>query len=246
MEARVAVVTGASRGIGRAVAERLAKDGCRVVLVSVRAGAAEDAAEAIARTGGQARGFSVDVARYKDVEQFVEQVKKEYGRIDILVNNAAVIRRGTLLSVTESDWDAVMAVNLKGPFNCCKFVAPVMMEQRWGRIVNVASIAAHTGDITSAPGYGPSKAGLVNLTKTLARELAPYGITVNAVAPHAIETDMSAQWSEERRRQVLQGIPLGRMGRPEEVAAAVAFLASDEAGFITGATLDINGGAWMG
>jgi len=245
MDARVAVVTGASRGIGLAIAQRLARDGYRVVLASVREGAAQAAAEAIAQDGGDARGYTVDVASYGDVQRFIARVRDDYGRIDILVNNAAIIRRGNLLTVTEDDWDAVMAVNLKGPFNCCKAVAPAMMEQRWGRIVNVSSIAAHTGDITSAPGYGPSKAGMSNLTKTLARELAPYNVTANTVAPHAIETDMSAQWPPERRRQVIAGIPLGRMGRPEEVAAAVAFLVSEEAGFITGATIDINGGAWM-
>lgn len=243
-ERRVAIVTGGARGIGRAVVERLVADGCRVVVADLDGEGAQQVASAVDPTG-QSVGMAVDVSRYDDVERFAGQVRERYGRIDILVNNAGIIRRGNLATVTEADWDAVMAVNLKGTFNCCKHVAPVMLEQKWGRIINMASIAARLGDITSAPGYGPSKAGMVNLTKTLARELAPHGITVNAVAPHAIETEMSAQWSEETRQRVLAGVPVGRLGRPEEVAAVVAFLASDEAGFITGSTVDINGGAFM-
>lgn len=244
-ERRVAIVTGAARGIGRAIASRLLADGHAVVIADIDAAAARRTAEELDAGRGICVPAGLDVARYSDVERFMAEVHGRWGRIDVLVNNAGIIRRGNLLSVTEKDWDDVLAVNLKGAFNCSKHVAPYMIQRRWGRIINVASIAAKTGDITSAPGYGPSKAGMVNLTKTLARELAAYGITVNAVAPHAIETEMSAQWSPEMRQRVLQGIPLGRLGRADEVAAAVAFLASDEAGFITGATLDINGGALM-
>ena len=242
---RVAVVTGAVRGIGKAIARRLAAAQDLVVVVDLDGAAVERAAAEIRSEGGTAVAAAADVSNYGRVEGLMGRIHGEHGSIDVLVNNAGIIRRGNLLSVTEKDWDDVIAVNLKGAFNCCKHAAPFMIAQRSGRIINVASIAARTGDITSAPGYGPSKAGMVNLTKTLAREMAPYGITVNAVAPHAIETEMSAQWSEEMRQRVLRSIPLGRLGRPEEVAAAVAFLASDEAGFITGVTLDINGGALM-
>jgi 3-oxoacyl-[acyl-carrier protein] reductase len=172
-------------------------------------------------------------------------VHKKFGRIDILVNNAGIIRRGTIETVTEEDWDRVIEVNLKGTFNCCKAVVEIMKKQNYGKIVNVSSIAGKLGDITSAPGYGPSKAGVDALTKTLARQLAPYGINVNAVSPHAIETEMSAQWSEERRKEIIASIPLGRLGKPEDVAEAVLFLASDEASFITGDVLEVNGGALM-
>ncbi|HEY8531925.1 MAG TPA: 3-oxoacyl-ACP reductase family protein [Limnochorda sp.] len=241
---RVAIVTGGARGIGLAIARRLVREGCAVVIADVNLEQAEQAVASV-DPSGDSMAIQLDVSQYAEVERAVAQIRERYGRIDILVNNAGIIRRGDLSTVTEQDWDAVMAVNLKGTFNCCKHVVPVMLERKWGRIINVASIAAKLGDITSAPGYGPSKAGQVALTKTLARQLAPHGITVNAVAPHAIETEMSAQWSDEMRQRVIAGVPVGRLGKPEEVAAAVAFLASDEAGFITGATLDINGGALM-
>jgi len=244
-EHRVAVVTGAARGIGKAIARRLTTAQDLVVMVDVDQKAVERAAAESQSARVAIVAAAVDVSDYRAVEDLMRRIHNEHARIDVLVNNAGIIRRGNLLSVTEKDWDDVIAVNLKGAFNCCKHAAPFMIERRFGRIINVASIAARTGDITSAPGYGPSKAGMVNLTKTLARELAPYGITVNAVAPHAIETEMSGQWSEETRQRILQAIPLKRLGRPEEVAAAVAFLASDEAGFITGATIDMNGGAFM-
>jgi 3-oxoacyl-[acyl-carrier protein] reductase len=242
---RIAVVTGAARGIGKAVAERLAAGGDLVVVVDLDGAAAEKTAGEIRAAGRRARAAAVDVSSYKDVEAMVAGIAREHGGIDILVNNAGIIRRGTLETVTEQDWDAVMAVNLKGTFNCCKHAVPRMLGRSGGRIVNVASISGRAGDITSAPGYGPSKAGMINLTKTLAMELAPHGITVNAVAPHAIATEMSGQWPEEKRQRIIQSIPLRRLGLPEEVAAAVAFLASAEAAFITGATLDINGGTLM-
>jgi 3-oxoacyl-[acyl-carrier protein] reductase len=186
-----------------------------------------------------------DITKSAEVKAMVDQVQKAFGRIDLLINNAGIIRRGTIDTVTEEDWDCVIDVNLKGTFNCCKAVVETMRQQSYGKIINVSSIAGKMGDITSAPGYGPSKAGMDALTKTLARQLARYGINVNAVSPHAIETEMSAQWSEERRKEIIASIPLGRLGKPEDVAEAVLFLASDEASFITGEILDVNGGALM-
>lgn len=224
---------------------RLAAAGCRVAVSDVAAGAAEATSEEIRGRGGTAVVAAADVTDWEAVQRMCASVHEALGGPEILVNNAGIIRRGTLETMRLEDWHEVVAVNLTGTFYCCRAAVPYMKEARWGRIINVASIAARTGDITSAPGYASSKAGMIALTKTLARELAPWGITVNAVAPHAIETEMSAEWSPERRREVIVGIPLGRMGTVQEVAEAVAFLASPLAGFITGGTLDVNGGAWM-
>jgi 3-oxoacyl-[acyl-carrier protein] reductase len=246
-EGRVVLITGAGRGIGRAVAAAFAGENASVVLNDVgppdRLQAA--ARELSAATGGKVAAVTADVKNCKEVREMIGQVDREFGRLDILVNNAGIIRRGSIETVTEKDWDEVMDVNLKGAFNCCKAAAEIMMRQRYGKIVNVSSVAAKTGDITSAPGYGPSKAGMDALTKTLARQLAQYGINVNGVAPHAIETDMSAEWPPEKRKAIIEAIPLKRLGKPEDVAEAVLFLASDKAAFITGEILDVNGGFIM-
>jgi 3-oxoacyl-[acyl-carrier protein] reductase len=242
---RVAIVTGAAGGIGKAVAWAFLREGAKVVLVDVEKTGLELLHQEIRSGGGQALAVPCDVSKASEVKQMVDQVQRAFGHIDILVNNAGIIRRGTIETVTEDDWDRVMAVNLKGPFNCSKAVVEIMKRQGYGKIVNVSSIAGKTGDITSAPGYGPSKAGLDALTKTLARQLAGYGIHVNGVAPHAIETEMSAEWPPEKRKAIVDAIPLKRLGKPEDVAEAVLFLASDTAAFITGEILDVNGGFLM-
>jgi 3-oxoacyl-[acyl-carrier protein] reductase len=245
LEDRVAIITGGARGIGKAIALTFVREGAKVALVDVDKGALEAAKNEIEKKPGEGIAISCDITKNAEVKAMVNQVQKAFGRIDVLVNNAGIIRRGTIETVTEEDWDQVIAVNLKGTFNCCKAVVEFMKQQGHGKIVNVSSIAGKMGDITSAPGYGPSKAGMDALTKTLARQLAKYGINVNAVSPHAIETEMSAQWSEERRKEIVASIPLGRLGKPEDVAEAVLFLVSDEASFITGEILDVNGGALM-
>jgi 3-oxoacyl-[acyl-carrier protein] reductase len=242
---RVAIVTGAARGIGRAVAWIFVREGAKVILVDLEKAGLEALQEEVRKRGGEALAVPCDVSKASEVKEMVEKVLRIFSRIDILVNNAGIIRRGTIESVTEEDWDRVIAVNLKGPFICSKAVVDVMKRQGYGKIVNVSSIAGKMGDITSAPGYGPSKAGLDALTKTLARQLAPYGIHVNGVAPHAIETEMSAEWSPEKRKSIVEAIPLKRLGKPEDVAEAVLFLASDAAAFITGEILDVNGGFLM-
>ena len=245
LKGRIAIVTGAARGIGKAIALAFIGEGASVALVDVDKRTLETVQNGITENREEVIAIPCNITRSVDVKAMVDQVRSRFGRIDILVNNAGIIRRGTIETVTEEDWDRVIEVNLKGTFNCCKAVAHIMKEQGYGKIVNVSSIAGKVGDITSAPGYGPSKAGVDALTKTLARQLAPYGINVNAVSPHAIETEMSAQWSEERRKEIIASIPLGRLGKPEDVAAAVLFLASEEASFITGEILDVNGGALM-
>ena len=242
---RVAIVTGAARGIGKAVAWTFVREGAKLALVDVEKKGLETLQKQIRAKGGEALTLSCDVSKVSQVKHMVDHVNKAFGRIDILVNNAGIIRRGTIETVTEEDWDRVMEVNLKGPFNCSKAVVETMKAQAYGRIVNVSSIAGKMGDITSAPGYGPSKAGLDALTKSLARQLAAYGIHVNGVAPHAIETEMSAEWPPEKRKAIVDAIPLKRLGKPEDVAEAVLFLASDTAAFITGEIIDVNGGFLM-
>ncbi len=242
---RVAIVTGGARGIGKAIALSFLREGAKVAIIDSDKERLEMLKKEMPREEKELTFIPCDITKSDNVKRMVDQVHQGFGRIDILVNNAGIIRRGTIETVTEEDWDRVIEVNLKGTFNCCKAVAGIMKQQRYGKIVNVSSIAGKVGDITSAPGYGPSKAGIDALTKTLARQLAQYGINVNSVAPHAIETEMSAQWSEERRKEIIASIPLGRLGKPEDVAKAVLFLASDDASFITGEILDVNGGALM-
>jgi 3-oxoacyl-[acyl-carrier protein] reductase len=242
---RVAIVTGGARGIGKAIALSLLREGAKAAVIDSDRERLEMLKKETGKEKKEVTVIPCDITKSGDVKEMVDQVRKGFGRIDILVNNAGIIRRGTIETVTEEDWDRVIEVNLKGTFNCCKAVAGIMKQQGYGKIINVSSIAGKMGDITSAPGYGPSKAGIDALTKTLARQLAQYGINVNGVAPHAIETEMSAQWSDERRKEIIASIPLGRLGKPEDVANAVLFLASDEASFITGEILDVNGGALM-
>ena len=242
---RVAIVTGGARGIGRAIATSFLKEGAKVAIIDSDKERLETVKKQMGKENKEVTVIPCDITKSSEVNGMVDKVRKRFGRIDILVNNAGIIRRGTIESVTEEDWDRVIEVNLKGTFNCCKAVAGIMKQQGYGKIINVSSIAGKMGDITSAPGYGPSKAGVDALTKTLARQLAQYGINVNGVAPHAIETEMNAQWSEDRRKEIIASIPLGRLGKPEDVANAVLFLASDEASFITGEILDVNGGALM-
>ena len=244
-EAKVGLVTGAARGIGAAIVLTFAKEGADVVIVDVDLEAARQVARDVEGLGRRALAIQVDVAQRDAVHRLVGEVVSAFGRIDILVNNAGIIRRGTFLEHSPEDWEEVLAVNLGGTFNCTQEVVPLMIEQGGGKIINISSVVGKMGDLASAPSYGTSKGAINTFTKSLARELAPYGITVNAVAPHAIETDMSREWSEEKRRQIVEAIPMKRLGTPQEVAEAVAFLASDGANFITGQILDVNGGYLM-
>lgn len=242
---KVAIVTGAGRGIGKAIAIALAREGANIIAIDVDIQTAEEVAREIKSLDRQALAIQVDVSDSKEVNRMVQSVLEKFKRVDILVNNAAIIKRGSIEDLTEEDWDRVMDVNLKGAFNCAKAVVGAMKKQRYGKIVNISSIAGKIGDLASAPCYGASKAGMTCLAKSLARELASYGINANVVAPHAIKTDMSKEWSEEKRKSIIADIPLGRLGEPEDVAEAVVFLVSDKAKFITGEVLDVNGGCLM-
>jgi 3-oxoacyl-[acyl-carrier protein] reductase len=243
MEGRVALVTGASRGIGRSVAVALAGRGVRVV-----AGARDDHARAVAddirAAGGQATAVALDVTEPASVEAAVTAALDGYGRVDILVNNAGIARDQLALRLTREDWDAVLATNLTAAFLCAQAVLKTMIRQRSGRIVNITSVVGQAGN-AGQTNYAASKAGLIGLTKALALEVASRNITVNAVAPGLIDTDMTRALAEGAHQDWAARIPLRRLGTPEEVAGAVLFLASDEASYITGHVLAVNGGMYM-
>jgi 3-oxoacyl-[acyl-carrier protein] reductase len=243
LQGKVAVITGAARGIGREIAALFAEEGASVVIIDLRE--AEDLVSLLAGRGFDARALAVDITDCEAVEKAAEAVIGMKGSIDILVNNAGIIARGSIMDLSRDRWLQVMDVNVNGNFYWCKAVIPQMIKQGGGRILNVSSIAGKMGDITAAPVYGASKGAVNSLTRSLARQLAEYGIRVNALAPHAIETDMSAEWTEEKRRSVIDAIPLRRMGTVREVAEAALFLVSEGAAFITGETLNVNGGYLM-
>ena len=237
-----ALVTGASRGIGRAVALKLASLGAKVAVnfAGNIAKATEVKAE-IDANGGESILVQGNVAEFETVQSIVKSVTENFGKIDILVNNAGITRDNLLIKMSESDFDEVIATNLKGVFNCTKAVTRLMMKQRGGRIVNMSSVVAMTGNISQA-NYAAAKAGIIGFTKSSAKELASRNITVNAVAPGFIATDMTDALTEKVKEEVLKGIPAGRMGSPEDVANLVAFLVSDQAAYITGQVIAIDGG----
>ena len=240
-ENKVVMVTGGAAGIGRVTADNFAKEGARVAICDVNPEAGEAAVKAL---GPEASFEKVDVADSASVSNWVDGVFEKYGQIDVLVNNAGITRDSLIMRMKEADWDAVISVNLKSAFNCIKAVSRIMVKQRSGRIINLASVVGVMGNPGQA-NYVASKAGMIGLTKTVAKELGARGITVNAVAPGFIETDMTAVLSEKVKEAMLSMIPMQRAGIPQDVADAICFLASDQAAYITGQVIHVTGGMYM-
>lgn len=241
LKGKVAVVTGSGRGIGKAIATTLAKAGADIVISDINLEIAQSTALEIAGLGVKSIALKANVASSADVEDFFKEVYTQMGKVDILVNNAGITKDTLLMKMTETEWDTVIDVNLKGVFNCIKAVIRPMMKQRSGKIINIASVVGIIGNIGQA-NYSASKAGVIGLTKTTARELAPRGINVNAIAPGFIATDMTDKLSADVKEAVKKTIPFGDMGKPDDIANAVLFLASEHAKYITGQVLVVDGG----
>lgn len=245
LSGKTALVTGGSRGIGKAVCLRLAAKGAHVYVNYVsRADGAEDTKKRIEEAGGKADTIGFDIADGAQVQDSLKKIISETGSIDVLVNNAGITRDGLIARMKEDDWDAVLRTNLKGAFLCAKAASKTMMKKRWGRIINITSVIGFSGNSGQA-NYAAAKAGLVGLSKSLAREYATRGITVNCVAPGYIETDMTGEMGAAAQEKIQSEIPMGSLGTTEDVAAAVAFLADDDARYITGQTIHVNGGMYM-
>jgi 3-oxoacyl-[acyl-carrier protein] reductase len=245
LSSRVALVTGASQGIGRACALKLAKAGARLAVAARNQEKLNELVAEIMAAGGEAAAFTLDVADEDQVKPTVKAAIAQFGKIDILVNNAGITRDQLVMRMKRADWDAVLQTNLTSAYLCIQQVIGSMLKQRWGRIINITSVFGQMGQAGQA-NYSASKAGLIGLTMAIAREVGSRNITCNAVAPGFIETAMTAVLSEELKRTAVQQIPLARVGSPDDVASAVAFLASDDASYITGHVLNVNGGMLMG
>jgi len=244
LKEKKAIITGAGQGIGRSIALKMAQEGADVVIAEINSNTGNKTKKEVEALGRKALFFPVDVADQGQAQEMVEEVLRAWGKIDILVNNAGFDRGATLLKVKKEDWDAVLGVHLKGTLNCIQAVASHMIENRYGKIVNISSIYAKSGGI-AAISYSSAKAGIIGLTKSVAQELGRYQINVNVVLPGLILTPTIAKMAEKYKNMIVDRTPLGRIGKPEEVANVVAFLASDEASFMTGAAVEVSGGAGM-
>ncbi len=245
MKAKIALVTGGGQGIGKAICEALAAFGGTVIVSDLNLSRAEKTASELTDKGYEATAVEVNVADADSVKQMATDVRSQYGKLDILVNNAGITRDTLLMRMKDADWDAVLSVNLKGVFHCMKAVLPMMSKQRYGRIINISSIVGVIGNAGQA-NYAASKAAVIGLSKTVAREYAARGITVNVVAPGFIETAMTAELPEVIKTDLKKQIPQGKLGQPSDIADAVRFFASDQAAYVTGQVLHVNGGMYMG
>lgn len=241
---KVAFITGAGQGIGKAIALRFSEEGVKVVIADINNSTCQAVADEINSSGGEAIAIQLDVSDLESFTLSIQEGFEHFGSVDILVNNAGIVRDKLILRMTEDDWDIVQRVNLKGCFNGIKAVIPLMMKKRFGRIINIASVVALSGNPGQA-NYVASKAGIIGLTKSVAKELASRNITVNAVAPGYIRTDITAGLSDKIKENLIQQIPLKKIGNPEDIAGAVLFLASEDASYITGQTISVNGGLYM-
>jgi 3-oxoacyl-[acyl-carrier protein] reductase len=244
MQGQVALVTGASRGIGAAIAQALGKQGAAVIGTATTQNGADQITAALQQAGIKGTGMALDVNDAAQIEAVLKQIAEQFGEIAILVNNAGVTRDTLLMRMKEEDWDAVISTNLKSVYRMSQAVLRPMMKARYGRIINISSVVGHSGN-AGQTNYCAAKAGMTGFTKSLAQEVGSRGITVNCVAPGFIDTDMTKELPEEQRARLLQQIPLGRLGAADDIAAAVAFLASSSAGYVSGETLHVNGGMYM-
>lgn len=245
LRGKIAIVTGAARGLGKATAEVLASRGAHVIVNDRDLGPATEAAGAIVSKGGQATPLEFDVADVQQVSNAFRRLMDQFSRIDILVNNAGIGDFVSFPEITPDKWDRMLNIHLKGSFNCCQAVLPSMKERKYGKIVNVSSVAGKRGDFSGNAHYTAAKAGMIGLTKSLAGYAAPFGINVNAVAPGLVATNLTDEMSPEWKATTIARIPAGRLGLPEEIGRAIAFLASDDASYIFGETLSVNGGSYM-
>ncbi len=242
---RVAIITGAGKGMGRRTAEDMAAEGAQVVIADIDERAMDAAVRTIRESGGKAKGVRCDVADRRQVEKLIRDTRQEFGRIDILINNAGVLITGTIEETTDEIIDKTLDVNVKGVLYAIRAVVPIMKEQGYGRIVNVASITGKNGDNTTVFVYGASKGAVISLTRSVARQLGPFGVTCNAIAPHAVMTDLMSYWDEAKKQEIAAKIPVRRLGTEQDMSSLMCFLASSESGYINGETVNINGGYYV-
>jgi len=242
---KVAVITGAAKGMGKKTAEFLAAEGATVVIADVDRKAMEDTVRRIQAAGGKAKGVYCDVADRAQVDQLIQCAKAEFGRLDILINNAGILIPGTIEETSDEIIDKTLNINVKGVLYAIRAATPIMKAQKYGRIVNVASITGKNGDNTTVFAYGASKGAVISLTRSVARQLGPFGVTCNAIAPHAVMTDLMHYWDQAKKDDIASRIPVRRLGTEEDMSHLMCFLASDQSGYINGETVNINGGYYM-